>query len=81
MNNLQVRIENVKLHNKLQNMKKKEEERLNEIEKSKSKMKMFIEDKLEDLKTENENIKKEKEELEKRYNAIPKWIRSIFVNK
>ena len=81
MNNLQVRIENVKLHNKLQNIKKKEEERLNEIEKSKSKMKMFIEDKLEELKKENEKIKKEKEELEKRYNAIPKWIRSIFVNK
>lgn len=78
MNNIELKLENVKLHNKIQKIRITEEKRAENIKKNKNSIISYVEEEINKLKAENEKIRKEKEELEKSYYAIPKWIRFIF---
>lgn len=77
MSNIEVKLENVKLHNKLQSMKAKEEKNIVSMKEFKEKM-LVVERKIIELNKEKEKIIQEKNELEKKYYAIPKCIRIVF---
>ena len=76
-NNLYYKIQNVKLHNKINSTEKN-------YKKEKSRYAKYINlcnKKIEKQNTLIEQLKKENEQLKNDYNKIPKFIKWIFVRK
>lgn len=75
MDNLNLKLENVKLHTKLQNIAKEHEEQ-------KNKYKQYVIDlkkEYENNKNELELLKEENETLKFKLNKLPKIIKRIFI--
>ena len=76
-----LKLENIKLHTKMQetraDMEKNKKEIFSEIQKCKANINSYKK-KLEATENELVNLKKEKELLEKKYQKIPLFIRKIF---
>lgn len=88
MGDLKSKLENIKLHNRIHKLKKKEENIKKQIylnisevsEKIKAiqQENEILKGKNEELLKENESLKNKIETISKEYNSIPKFIRKIF---